>query len=435
VDTSLLLDERLPATIAAARAGDLSWDKATTLAQLTASLDLARAREVEARVLPRAARRTPAQHRDAVRRAVDRVDPEGADERRRQARKDIRLIATHHGAGMGELFARPPSEQLDLVWNAASAWARATKAAGDDRPLDELRVAALVDWATRYLQGRDMVDPPTADATTSADARQGDDIVPIPQDGDTAPSRPEGHSVPSRHGRPVRLELLWDLSSLLGVTGHCGEILGSGATIPPAVMAGLVRDGGRIRRMLVDPATGELLDLTRTWPLPQAAPGPRPPMLLHLVVTDRVRDAIVSGDLDGLDEETRSLVLELVDAIAALPAPMQQTITELLAHADTARSRQGPGRRAAVCRTGRVRRAAGPAPRQPHRGGESCFCRRHRPHRGAQPGWQDDRRQPRRTEPALAPAQDLRRLDLRPTRDRRLRVDQSLRTALHGRAA
>src|SRR3954453_14768849 len=132
------LARRLSATAAAVASGAVSWAKAATLAYATASLDTPAARAVEAKGLPFAATRPPAQHRDACRRWVDRIDPDGAAERRRQARSDVRLVATHHGAGMGELFAAMPSEQLDVVWTGADLWARREKEAGDPRSLDEL---------------------------------------------------------------------------------------------------------------------------------------------------------------------------------------------------------------------------------------------------------------------------------------------------------
>src|SRR3954467_13097155 len=78
VFVSEALARRLPATGAAVVAGDVSWQKAAALAGATATLDTRMARKVEARVLPAAAGRTPAQHASACRRWVDRLDPQGA---------------------------------------------------------------------------------------------------------------------------------------------------------------------------------------------------------------------------------------------------------------------------------------------------------------------------------------------------------------------
>jgi len=188
-----------------------------------------------------------------VQRGVDRVDPDGADQRRRKAREDIALIRRHYGDGIGELFARLPSEQLDTIWTATDLSARTRKAAGDPRTLEQLRVAALVQWAQSFLH--------------HGDASRCDRWCDSPNDlHDAAP--PE--SPPTRHGRPGALHALWDLTSLLGVTRRCGELQDSGATLPPDPTHELVAGGVRLRRLLIDPDTGELLDLTPgTWILPR----------------------------------------------------------------------------------------------------------------------------------------------------------------------
>src|SRR4051794_4978349 len=155
VDISVALRDRLPATLRAVCAGSLSWYKASILAELTAPLTDEQARQVEDLCLPKAAGRTPAQHRDAVRRAVARVDPHGADARRKAQQRTIRLIRSHYDDGMGELFAQMPSEQLDTIWSACDFWARSRKAQGDKRSLDQLRVAALVQWAQSFLHHGD----------------------------------------------------------------------------------------------------------------------------------------------------------------------------------------------------------------------------------------------------------------------------------------
>src|SRR4051812_29705542 len=155
VDVCVALHTRLPATLRAVCAGDLSWYKAVKLAELTAALSLDLARRVEEMVLAKAPGRTPTRHADAVRRAVAQVDPEGVAARRKQAQRDVALIRSHYGDGMGSLFARMASEQLDTVWTAADMWARARKADGDPRTLDQLRVASLVQWAQSFLHHGD----------------------------------------------------------------------------------------------------------------------------------------------------------------------------------------------------------------------------------------------------------------------------------------
>src|SRR3954470_8011208 len=114
----------LPATKAMLLAGNLSWRKASSLAGATLGMDPDAAARVEDKVLAKAPQRSPAQHDAAVRRAVDQVDPDHADRKRKDRERDIRLVKQHLGAGMGELFASMPSEELELVWTAANAYAR-----------------------------------------------------------------------------------------------------------------------------------------------------------------------------------------------------------------------------------------------------------------------------------------------------------------------
>src|SRR4051794_9821145 len=274
------LARRLARTNAAVAAGAVSWAKAATLAHATVTLSTAHARAVEDKVLPFAATRTPGQHARAVRRWVDRVDPEGAEQRRRQAREDVRLITMHQGNGVGTLFARMPAEQLDTVWAGADHWARRRKDGGDARSLDELRIAALVTWASSFL--------------VHGDGSYCDTVCePVPP----APLVSEADP-PTRHGQPAAVHVVWDLTSLLGVTDHCGELLDSGATLPPEAMREIVTAGLRVRRMLIDPDTGELVDLTRQrWELAAADPAAAhlPPVELGLVVDDRLHRALTTG--------------------------------------------------------------------------------------------------------------------------------------------
>ena len=360
VDTVLALRTRLPATFAAVRAGRLPWYFAVMLAERTDTLTGAQAREVEASVLPGAGSQTPARFGDRLRRSVDRIDPHGADARRRQARRDVKLIRTHLGDGVGELFARMDSEQLDIVWTGADCWARNRKADGDPRTLDQLRVAALVQWAQSYLHHGDPTycdrwctpgshgptdltpaggdDRPEGDSDDSdgpdddgpGDDGPGDDGpdgagpdggMGVDEPTDDAPpvSRP-----PTRHGRPVTLAALWDLHSLLGLTDRCGELADSGATLPPEAMRELVAGGVKLRRMVVDDATGELLDLTpRTWTLPRTKHTELDaPVVVSVIVTKNTWDAIRTGTADST----------LHAALDAAP----QAVRELLAHPWTA---------------------------------------------------------------------------------------------------
>lgn len=261
VSTAVELSRRLPATLAAVRDGSVSWHKAGTLAERTRVLDGATAAAVEARVLPGAATRTPALHAAAVRRTADRLDPAGLDERRRRAEATVALVRTHLGDGMGELFATLPSDELDTIYLAADTYARRCKAAGDVRTLERLRVAALLQWASAFLG-------------------YGDPTATEPPDG-------ADDARPTRHGRPARVRILTSLPTLLGLADTPGELADSGAVLPAAVIRSLAASGVVLRRLLVDDATGELVDLAReSYPLP-AADGVRRPVCHELAVVVR----------------------------------------------------------------------------------------------------------------------------------------------------
>ena len=315
------LARRLSATNAEVAKGGVSWAKAATLAHATVMLSTEQARKVEAKVLPFAASRTPSQHSRAVRRWVDRVDPAGAEERRRQAREDVRLVVMHGGDGVGQLFARMPSEQLDTVWAGADHWARRRKDAGDSRTLDQLRVAALVTWASSFLvHGEGSYCDTVCDPVPEASA-------------ETAPTPP------TRHGRPALVRLVWDMTSLLGVTNHCGELLDSGETLPPEAMRENLAAGLRVRRMLIDPATGELVDLTpQRWTMSPDDPDAvhLPPVELGLVLDTALHAALTTGDVTDLSADQRALVRAVTDALGKAPTDLRQLLSDLLAAPITA---------------------------------------------------------------------------------------------------
>jgi hypothetical protein len=307
VSAGLTLRELLPATRALALSGGLGWEKVLVLtdAVAVAGLDAEQAGRVEARVLARAAVRSVGQHAAAVRRAVAAVDPDGLAGSRRRDRDEIELIRAHIGGAMGELFARLPSEQADLVWLAADTWARARKADGDTRTLPQLRVAALVTWAKDYLT----------------------------------------RARPHRHGRAVRLVLSWHLDSLLGLNQHGGELFDSAEPLPATVMRELVSGGAYLRRMIINPSSGELIDLTPTsLTLPatsqsqtsgpttsptsgetSAREGASAPLLapieLRVIVDDKTWQALRVSD---------PAVIEYLDALAALPDTVRRVLCALI---------------------------------------------------------------------------------------------------------
>jgi hypothetical protein len=300
----------LPATKAMLLAGNISWRKASSVAAGTACLSADNARKVEDKVLPGSWGRSPWKHDQVLARTVEQVDPQAADDNRKDRARDIRLVTHHYGAGMGQLFADMPSEWLDTIRTAADSYARSRKAAGDPRSLDQLRVVYLVHASRSYLSHGD----PT---TCLLDC----DALPDPDPGDGAVGEPETDSVfgavPTRHGKPVALHLVWDLSSLLGLTSHCGLLTDSHTSLPPTAVRELIAGGLRVRRMLINP-DGHCVDLTpRSWLLPPTDGSThRGPVVLSLT-TPTVGDdlaAEVRAAIDALEDRRLAAVLrELLD--------------------------------------------------------------------------------------------------------------------------
>ena len=82
---------RLPATLAALSAGIIDLYRARLIAEATGPLDDDLARAVESKVLPRAGAQTSGQLRVALRRAVIAADPEGAEQRRKDAERHAKV--------------------------------------------------------------------------------------------------------------------------------------------------------------------------------------------------------------------------------------------------------------------------------------------------------------------------------------------------------
>jgi hypothetical protein len=108
------LETRLPGTRAALLDGTISRYKAELIVGATQLLDPAEARAAEQEVLDRAAGLTPGGLRAAIARAVIKVAPEKARERREQAAKDARVERWMEDSGNASLMGRelPPDEVL-----------------------------------------------------------------------------------------------------------------------------------------------------------------------------------------------------------------------------------------------------------------------------------------------------------------------------------
>ena len=219
---ALDLTERLASTLGALERGEIDLLRARAIAEGTRALTPEHAAQVEAQVLQRAPEQTAPQLRQAVKRAVLRIDPDGAQTRHSQQRQDRRVVVSPAEDGMAELWAYLPAHAAAGIYDTLNECARRALTPGDERTADQRRADALVD----LVLGND-----------SGPAAQVHVTVPI--------------------------------SSLLGLDQQPGELAGYGPI--PAQTAREIAADATWRRLLTDPASGTLLDYGRTTYRPPAA--------------------------------------------------------------------------------------------------------------------------------------------------------------------
>jgi hypothetical protein len=156
---------RLPGTAAALEEGTLSRYKAEIIAGATVLLEDEEARAAEAEVLDRAARLTPAGLRAAIARAVIKVAPKKAKERRETAARNARVERWLQDTGNAALMGceLPPAEAL-AADEQITARAKELRAAGVEGDMDQLRARAFLD----LLLGQDSRPGPGRPGTPGA---------------------------------------------------------------------------------------------------------------------------------------------------------------------------------------------------------------------------------------------------------------------------
>jgi hypothetical protein len=286
LDLSLDLAIRLPATARALHEGIIDHLKARLIADATQVLTDEDAREVEARILPRAGEQTLGQLRASVARAVLAVDPQAAIRRREEAQKDPRVSRWQEDAGTAALagFGLPPADVLEAD-QRITARALALREAGLPGSLEELRARSYLDALLGQDSTPDQLSAPAAPnhsrAPTASDqprAPRAPDQAPTPATSDqpgasaapgqsraptvpdlssaqstpkqpsastapdpppapgATPTQPEpGHprtALPADRRLPARVNLTVPLLSHLGLTDEPGHVAGFGSVDP-----------------------------------------------------------------------------------------------------------------------------------------------------------------------------------------------------------
>src|SRR5216683_2473315 len=144
-DLAVTLTWRLSATGAALAAGEIDLSRARMIARVTGPLSDEAARQVEAAVLGRAGWLTLGQLYAALRRAVLKADPEGAERRRREAERNAKVVLYPEDEGTATLAGYSlPGVQAAAAMARITALAKAMQATGSAGQIDLVRAQVFL---------------------------------------------------------------------------------------------------------------------------------------------------------------------------------------------------------------------------------------------------------------------------------------------------
>jgi Domain of unknown function (DUF222)/HNH endonuclease len=213
----------LPETLKALSEGDIAPAQAVVITEASYELDDHLLPAFERQVLERATDQSLTQLKRSVKRALLSLDPRTAEQKRIRAVQDRQVRVAPSDHGLAWLMALLPANDAQAIYNRIDGAARL--APGDDpRTLDQLRADALVDGVLNGITGE----------------------------------------LPTAQGRQPSINVLVDLSTLVGQSDEPGWLDGYGP-----ISAGHARElahdpTGTWRRLLTDPASGQLLNYGTT---------------------------------------------------------------------------------------------------------------------------------------------------------------------------
>jgi hypothetical protein len=263
---SVQLEQVLPETLALWQRGRLDERRVIAVCDTAHYLSAEKARAVQERVLERAPEQTLGQLKAALKRAVIAVDPEGAAERHKAARRDRRVSINEEPDGMASLWVlmSAPDAQAGYQWLTRLALGCGKN---DPRSIDARRS----DIAAALLSGRltnaaldavgsvDAADE-EAEAQTAGDSASGSDGRASASGGGSAPR-------PVNPGKPL-VQVLMPFTTLLGADHQPCELVGHGPIT--ADQAREIAADAVLKRLVYDPLSGTVLDHGRTTYRPPA---------------------------------------------------------------------------------------------------------------------------------------------------------------------
>ncbi|ALG08940.1 HNH endonuclease signature motif containing protein [Kibdelosporangium phytohabitans] len=203
---------RLPTTVDALEAGEIDYTRTKAMHDYTADLTADQAAEVEKRVLDGGKRENLTRFKHALRRTVIRVDPQGAEQRRQEARSKRDVTKWDKPDGTATLNITLDPHETSAAYQQINTMAMRCKTPG--RTLAQRRADVFMD----LVLGKETTRP------------------------------------------PVTVNVLIPMTTLLGLNQEPGEITGYGPIT--AEYARELAHDATWRRVITDP-TGQVLEVSR----------------------------------------------------------------------------------------------------------------------------------------------------------------------------
>jgi hypothetical protein len=219
---SRTLVRELPNTLALLAGGEISQRHAQLITETAWRLEPELVDEFEARVTDRAADQTLSQLRQSASRAELALDPATAQQRHARALADRRVGFQPAGDGMAELPVLVGAAEGQLIFTRLTA-AATLLPAEDARTMDQKRADLLVD---AVLSG-------------------------LPHD-----------ALPELQGRRPSIQVVVGADTLLQLDDQPAHLLGYGPITAETARRLAADESGTWRRLLTDPDTGQLLDIS-----------------------------------------------------------------------------------------------------------------------------------------------------------------------------
>ncbi|HJQ01015.1 MAG TPA: DUF222 domain-containing protein [Jatrophihabitans sp.] len=221
--TAHTLVRQLPATLGLLTAGKISERHARVISEASWRLPTELVAGFEARVTERAGQQTLSQLTQSVRRAVIALDPATAEVRHRRALADRRVGLHPVEDGMVELPVLLGAAEGQLIFTRLTA-AACLLPATDPRTMDQKRADLLVDAVLCGL--------------------------------------PDG-ALPRMQGRRPAIQVVVSADTLLNLNDQPAHLTGYGPITAQAARRLAADQSGTWRRLLTDPDTGQLLDISQ----------------------------------------------------------------------------------------------------------------------------------------------------------------------------